>query len=256
MRPDGSIRWIRGRGFPVRNASGELDRIVGTATDITSQRHLEEQFRQAQKMESVGRLAGGIAHDFNNLLTVINGTAELAALELPGDAPLKADLVQIRQAGDRAAALTRQLLALSRQQILKPAIIDLTAIVRSMQSMLRRLIGEHVDLAFVLPDSLGHVKADPSQIEQVILNLAVNAQDAMPDGGTLTVETGSVYLDASDAISHLAPRRLVHADAGVADGEHHVRTRPRGQRRRTRVSHECHQCRALVRSHFRICPMT
>ncbi len=196
VRPDGSIRWIRARAFPVRNPGGELERIVGTAADITSQRQLEEQFRQAQKMESVGRLAGGIAHDFNNLLTVINGTAELAALDLPRDAALRADLVQIRQAGDRAAALTRQLLAVSRQQILKPAVIDLTAIVRGMQSMLRRLIGEHVALAFVLPESLGHVKADPSQIEQVILNLAVNAQDAMPDGGTLTVETGSAYLDA------------------------------------------------------------
>ena len=130
VRPDGSIRWIRGRAFPVRSAGGELERIVGTAADITSQRQLEEQFRQAQKMESVGRLAGGIAHDFNNLLTVINGTAELAALDLPRDATLRADLVQIRQAGDRAAALTRQLLAVSRRQILKPAVIDLTAIVR------------------------------------------------------------------------------------------------------------------------------
>ena len=114
------------RAFPVRSAGGELERIVGTAADITEQRQLEEQFRQAQKMESIGRLAGGIAHDFNNLLTVINGTAELAALDLPRDAPLRADLVQIRQAGDRAAALTRQLLALSRQQILKPAVINLT----------------------------------------------------------------------------------------------------------------------------------
>ena len=135
----------------MRNQAGELERIVGTATDVTEQRQLEEQFRQAQKMESVGRLAGGIAHDFNNLLTVINGTAELAALDLPRDAPLRADLVQIRQAGDRAASLTRQLLAFSRQQILKPAVIDLTAIVRGMQSMLRRLIGEHVELAFRLP---------------------------------------------------------------------------------------------------------
>jgi len=217
VRPDGSIRWIRARAFPVRSAGGELERIVGTAADITSQRHLEEQFRQAQKMESIGRLAGGIAHDFNNLLTVINGTAELAALDLPRDAALRADLVQIRQAGDRAAALTRQLLAVSRRQILKPAVIDLTAIVRGIQSMLRRLIGEHVALAFVLPESLGHVKADPNQIEQVILNLAVNAQDAMPDGGTLTIETGSAYLDASDAMSHLAPRPGLYLMLAVSD---------------------------------------
>jgi PAS domain S-box-containing protein len=217
LRPDGSARWIRARTFPVRNATGQIERIIGTAADITSQRQLEEQFRQAQKMESVGRLAGGIAHDFNNLLTVINGTAELAAFDLPRDAPLRSDLVQIRQAGDRAAALTRQLLALSRQQILQPAIISLTSIVQGMQSMLRRLIGEHVELAFVLRDGIGYVKADPSQIEQVILNLAVNAQDAMPDGGTLAIETGTVYLDSTDAITHLAPRPGTYVMLAISD---------------------------------------
>jgi PAS domain S-box-containing protein len=224
VRPDGSIRWIRARAFPVHDAAGTLVRIVGTAADITDQRLLEEQFRQAQKMESVGRLAGGIAHDFNNLLTVINGTAELAALDLPPDAMLRGDLLQIRQAGERAATLTRQLLALSRQQILKPAIINLTAVVRGMQSMLRRLISEHVELAFVLSDSVGHVKADPGQIEQVILNLAVNAQDAMPDGGTLTIATDAVYLDAGEAISHLATRpgryvMLAISDTGIGMDE-------------------------------------
>jgi two-component system, cell cycle sensor histidine kinase and response regulator CckA len=217
IRPDGSIRWIRARAFPVRNAAGALVHIVGTAADITDQRLLEEQFRQAQKMESVGRLAGGIAHDFNNLLTVINGTAELAALDLPPDATLRGDLLQIRQAGERAATLTRQLLALSRQQILKPAIINLTAVVHGMQSMLRRLIGEHVELAFALSDSVGHVKADPSQIEQVILNLAVNAQDAMPDGGTLTIATAAVDLDAGDAVSHLATRPGPHVMLAISD---------------------------------------
>jgi PAS domain S-box-containing protein len=214
LRPDGTVRWIRSRSFPVFNQAGELERVVGTTTDVTEQRQLEEQFRQAQKMESVGRLAGGIAHDFNNLLTVINGTAELAALDLPRDAPMRADLLQIRQAGDRAASLTRQLLALSRQQILKPAVINLTAVVRGMQSMLRRLIGEHVDLAFRLDDTLGHIKADPSQIEQVILNLAVNAQDAMPDGGTLSIETAGVYIDSGD---HQAPREGRYAMLAVTD---------------------------------------
>ncbi|HET9270598.1 MAG TPA: PAS domain-containing protein [Vicinamibacterales bacterium] len=217
VRPDGTVRWIRARSFPVRDATGRLERIVGTATDITEQRQLEEQFRQAQKMESIGRLAGGIAHDFNNLLTVINGTAELAALDLPRNMPLRADLLQIRQAGERAASLTRQLLALSRQQILKPVIINLTTVVRGMQSMLRRLIGEHVQLAFRFEDALGHVKADPSQIEQVILNLAVNAQDAMPDGGTLTIETGHVYLDEGHAANHLAPRAGHYAILAVSD---------------------------------------
>jgi two-component system, cell cycle sensor histidine kinase and response regulator CckA len=217
VRPDGTVRWIRSRSFPVHGPGGQLERVVGTAEDVTGQRQLEEQFRQAQKMESIGRLAGGIAHDFNNLLTVINGTAELAALDLPRDSPLRTDLLQIRQAGERAASLTRQLLALSRQQILKPAIINLSAVVRGMQSMLRRLIGEHVHLAFRCDDALGHVKADPSQIEQVILNLAVNAQDAMPDGGTLTIETGRAYLDTDDAANHMAPRAGVYAMLAVSD---------------------------------------
>jgi PAS domain S-box-containing protein len=217
VRPDGTVRWIRTRSFPVRDHSGRLERIVGTSADVTEQRQLEEQFRQSQKMESVGRLAGGIAHDFNNLLTVINGTAELAALDLPRDSSLRTDLLHIRQAGERAAALTRQLLALSRQQILKPAIINLSTVVRGMQSMLRRLISEHVDLAFRFDDALGHVKADPSQIEQVILNLAVNAQDAMPDGGKLTIETGPVYLDSGDATNHLAPRAGHYAMLAVSD---------------------------------------
>ncbi|HZI78231.1 MAG TPA: PAS domain-containing protein [Vicinamibacterales bacterium] len=217
VRPDGTVRWIRTRSFPVRDPGGRVERMVGTSADVTEQRLLEEQFRQAQKMESVGRLAGGIAHDFNNLLTVINGTAELAALDLPRDSSQRTDLLQIRQAGERAAALTRQLLALSRQQILKPVILNLTTVVRGMQSMLRRLIGEHVELAFRFDDALGHVKADPSQIEQVILNLSVNAQDAMPDGGTLTVETGRVFLDAGDAAHHLAPRAGHYAMLAVSD---------------------------------------
>jgi PAS domain S-box-containing protein len=217
VRPDGTVRWIRARSFPVRDRTGALERVVGTATDVTEQRVLEEQFRHAQKMESIGRLAGGIAHDFNNLLTVINGTAELAAIGLPGNSTLRSDLLQIRQAGDRAASLTRQLLALSRQQILKPAIINLTAVVRGMQSMLRRLIGEHVELSFRLGETVGHVKADPSQIEQVILNLAANAQDAMPDGGTLTVETTAMYLAGPGTAAWLAPRAGLYAVLVVSD---------------------------------------
>jgi PAS domain S-box-containing protein len=220
VRPDGTVRWIRSRSFPVHGADGRLERVVGTSADVTEQRQLEDQLRQAQKMESVGRLAGGIAHDFNNLLTVINGTAELAALDLPRDSALRTDLLHIRQAGERAAALTRQLLALSRQQILKPVIINLSTVVRGMQSMLRRLISEHVELAFRFDDPPGHVKADPSQIEQVILNLAVNAQDAMPDGGVLTIETGSVYLDAGDAANHLAPSAGHYSMLAVSDTGH------------------------------------
>ena len=140
-------------------------------------------------MESIGRLAGGIAHDFNNLLTVINGTADLALASLHGGSPLRQDLEQIRQAGERAAAMTRQLLAMSRQQLLQPEILDVNAVVRGMQGMLQRLIGEDVALHLALAEELGRIKADPSQIEQVILNLAINARDAMAHGGTLTIET-------------------------------------------------------------------
>jgi PAS domain S-box-containing protein len=196
-RPDGSTRWIRDRAFPIRHESGALHRIVGTATDVTEQRQLEWQFRQAQKMESVGRLAGGIAHDFNNLLAVINGLAELAVASLPDDDPLRQDLEEIRLAGDRAAALTRQLLALSRRQILKPEVLDLSVVIGDMRNMLRRVIGEDVDLVFDLARPLGSVNADPSQIEQVLLNLVINARDAMPDGGTLRIETRDVDVDAS-----------------------------------------------------------
>ena len=153
---------------------------------------LEEQFRQAQKMESVGRLAGGIAHDFNNLLTVISSTADLATETLPLSSPLHADLDQISAAAGRAADLTRQLLALSRQQILKPEILNLSEVAGRMEGMLRRVIGEDIELVFDLDASPGSIRADPGQIEQVMLNLAVNARDAMVDGGTLRIETADV----------------------------------------------------------------
>ena len=196
-RPDGTVRWIRDRAFPVRDASGNIIRIVGTAIDITEQRQLEEQFRQAQKMESVGRLAGGIAHDFNNLLTVINGTADLALEALPEGDALRTDLEQILEAGDRAASLIGQLLALSRRQILRPEVINLSTVIGRMRTMLRRLIPENITIRFLLPADLGSVRADPGQIEQVVMNLAVNARDAMPDGGTLTIEAHNTELDAS-----------------------------------------------------------
>jgi two-component system, cell cycle sensor histidine kinase and response regulator CckA len=202
IRPDGSVRWIRDQAFPVHDASGKLARLVGTAVDITEQRLLEDQFRHAQKMESVGRLAGGIAHDFNNILTVINGLADMALDELNDQDPLHGDLLQIRDAGERAAALTRQLLALSRQQILKPEVLDLRIIIGGMEGMLRRLIGEDVTLTLKMDGGLGNVKADPGQIEQVIMNLAVNARDAMPDGGQLTIEATNVEFNAADALRH------------------------------------------------------
>ena len=167
-------------------------RFQAFVRDITERMELQAQLLQAQKMESIGRLAGGIAHDFNNMLTVINGTADLAIAAPHGGNALRQDLEQIRHAGERAAAMTRQLLAMSRQQIMHLEILDLNAALRDMEGMLRRLIGEDVTMHLALADSLGHVKADPSQIEQVILNLVVNARDAMPEGGTLTIETRDV----------------------------------------------------------------
>ena len=214
---DGSYRRILARASRILDDNGRPARVLGSHVDITERAELQAQFLQAQKMESVGRLAGGIAHDFNNLLTVINGMTDLAISSLRDRDPLREDLEQIRLAGDGAAALTRQLLALSRQQILKPEVLNLSAVIGDMQNMLRRLVGADVELVYALPAHLGSVKADPGQIEQVILNLAVNAQDAMPDGGTLTIETRDVLLDAGFAAEHPSTRPGPHVLLTVGD---------------------------------------
>ena len=179
--------------------SGVLARIR-----LDEERHqLEAQYYQAQKMEALGRLTGGVAHDFNNILTVILGHAEVMLEALgPGHA-LHDDMGEIRKAAERAASLTHQLLAFSHQQVLQPKELALNDIVADIEKMLRRLIGEDIDLATVLEPQLGLVKADPGQIEQVILNLAVNARDAMPQGGKLTIETANVYVDAGYASQHV-----------------------------------------------------
>jgi len=217
VRPDGAVRWIRDRAFHMYDEAGELYRLVGTAADITEQRHLEEQLQQAQKMEIVGRLAGGVAHDFNNLLTVINGMADLVLAGLAEDDPARRDLTQIRLAGDRAAALTGRLLAVSRRQILKPEVIDLSAIVTGLRDMIQRLIGEDITLVLELAPDLASIRADPGQIEQVLLNLVVNALDAMPDGGVLTIETRTVQVDQVYAAEHPGTRTGPHAMLGVRD---------------------------------------
>ena len=163
--------------------------------DITGRRQLEEQLRQAQKMEAVGMLAGGVAHDFNNLLTIISGYSELILRNLPTQDPNRHAAEQIMKAGERAAALTRQLLAFSRRQVLQPKVLDLNKLVTSLSTMLQRLIGEDVELRLMLTPELGRVSADPGQLEQVLMNLTVNARDAMRKGGVLTIETANLQID-------------------------------------------------------------
>jgi PAS domain S-box-containing protein len=197
-----------GREFPVELAitpirvGGDDWSFSAFVRDITERKLLQQQLIQSQKMEAVGRLAGGVAHDFNNLLTAIFGYADLLAEELAPDHPGRADLNEIRTATTRAAALTRQLLAFSRQQVLQPVVLNLNDMVENIEKMLRRILGEDVELHTALAPNLANTRADPGQIEQVIMNLAVNARDAMPTGGKLTIETANVELDAAYAKQH------------------------------------------------------
>ena len=201
-RKDGRPLYVSLTVSPILDDAGRFVSAVSVAEDVTDRVRLENELREAQKMEAVGRLAGGIAHDFNNLLTVIIASGDMLLRRLKPDDPAAKLVRQIRDASDRAASLTRQLLAFSRKQVLEPKVLDLNAVVRGMEDMLRRLIGEHIRLSLVLEPELWAVKADPSQIEQVIMNLAVNAKDAMPDGGELTIETENVELDESYARRH------------------------------------------------------
>ncbi|HEY6442444.1 MAG TPA: PAS domain S-box protein [Candidatus Acidoferrales bacterium] len=179
----------------VLNAHGKVEKLIIVNRDVTARRNLEDQFRQAQKMEAVGRLSGGVAHDFNNLLGVIIGYAEFLQERLEPENALRGSVDEILNAGKRAAALTRQLLAFSRQQVLDPKVIELNGAVSDMEKLLRRLIGEDVELSTQLASDLGRVKADQGQLEQVVMNLAVNARDAMPQGGKLLIATENVVMD-------------------------------------------------------------
>jgi len=165
---------------------------------------LQDQLRQSQKMEAIGQLTGGVAHDFNNLLTVIKGYSQLSLMQLNEGNPLRGKIEEIQKAADRAASLTRQLLAFSRRQVMEMRVLDLNAILGDLDKMLQRIIGEDIELRTVLAEDLGRVRADPGQIEQVIINLAVNAKDAMPNGGKLTIETANVDLDEEYARNHVA----------------------------------------------------
>jgi two-component system cell cycle sensor histidine kinase/response regulator CckA len=203
IRKDHQEVWGRLTVSLVRDATGQPQYAVAMVEDITKHRQVEEQFRQAQKMEAIGRLAGGIAHDFNNLLSVILGFCELLAESDP-DETRQADIKEIHKAGRSAAALTRQLLTFSRKQIVDPTIFDLKVVVADMRRMLERLIGEDVKVVLRLRPELAFVNADRGEMEQIVMNLALNARDAMPNGGILTIETAAVEIDEHDAKTHFA----------------------------------------------------
>jgi PAS domain S-box-containing protein len=192
LRRDGKVVWVYANNSVVQDAAGTPLYFLAYIRDVTERKILEEQLRQAQKMEAVGQLAGGVAHDFNNLLTAIIGNTELLLRTIDLEDRRRLDVLEINRAAHRAATLTRQLLAFSRKQVLQPRIVDLNDVVAELTTMLRRIIGEHVELRLQLDPGLGRVLADPSQLEQVITNLAVNAHDAMPSGGTLTIRTANL----------------------------------------------------------------
>jgi two-component system, cell cycle sensor histidine kinase and response regulator CckA len=219
---DGSWRWLEGVWTAILQGDDRL--IVAAGHDITERKSLEAQLLQSQKMEGIGRLAGGVAHDFNNLLTAIIGNAELALDSLPGDHVARADIGEVVRAAGRAVGLTRQLLAFARKQIIEPHVIDLNQLILEMDALLRRLIGEDIELITIPALGLGNIRADPGQIEQVIVNLAVNSRDAMPRGGKLKVETHNALLDQEYTQQHLgvvAGRYvlLVVSDTGVGMDE-------------------------------------
>jgi len=197
--PAGETRWVECRGRVLYEAEAAA-RIVGVSTDVTERKLLEAQLRQAQKMEAIGQLAGGVAHDFNNLLTAILGYAKFAADSLPATDQCRRDVEEVIKAGRRAAALTNQLLAFSRTQVLRSTLLDLNVLVTSVSEMFRRLIGEHITLDLLLAPDLAPVQADAGQLEQVVMNLVVNARDAMEAGGHLTLQTANVELHASSGL--------------------------------------------------------
>ncbi|MEO8906067.1 MAG: response regulator [Polyangiaceae bacterium] len=210
--PDGSRHFLEGKGRVFRGADGAPTRMTGTVADVTARRRFEvalreseELLRQSQKMEAIGRLAGGVAHDFNNLLTAIGGYCSLALLEFPNDDPRREYLEEIQRAGERGASLTKQLLASGRKQVLSRRLLDLNALVDDLTNLLRRVIGEDIELEWARGSAPAVVFADPGQVEQVIMNLAVNARDAMPGGGTLTIASSSVFVDGGAPRSPAQP---------------------------------------------------
>jgi two-component system, cell cycle sensor histidine kinase and response regulator CckA len=226
LAKDGRLLHLQFWDAPLRNANGEIVAAIGISADVSERIALEEQLRQAHKLEAIGRLAGGIAHDFNNVLTVIGGHAMLAAETVPDGTPLQDDLREISRAVERATELTRQLLAFSRRQVLQPTILDPGDVLMELRRMLQRLIGADIDLQTVVPDGLWQVRADRAQVEQVLLNLTVNSRDAMPDGGTLCIELANVVV-AEDADSYPGAAageyvELIVRDSGCGIAEEHL----------------------------------
>lgn len=216
-RKDGTAFWNELSISPVRDAQGLLTHFVGSQADVTARRKLQDQLRQVHKMEAVGRLAGGVAHDFNNLVTIINGYSDLVLEGLPQEQRLTDFVRQIKKAGERAATLTKQLLAFSRQQLLRAVAVNLNLQIRDMEPMLQRLIGEDIQLIFKLAPDLRTILSDPGQMEQVLLNLIVNARDAISDIGLVTVETSNVDLDDGFLSTHPDARRGQHVLMAVSD---------------------------------------
>jgi PAS domain S-box-containing protein len=216
-RPDLSIRWVRVQGKIIRDLQGHPTKTLGTIVDITERKLLEEQLLQAQKLEAVGQLAGGVAHDFNNIMGVILGYAGLVREGLGADNPTRPMVENIENAARRGAGVTRQLLALSRKQVMRPRVLELNDLIAELSKILGRLIGENIALELHLTPDVARIQADPGQIEQVIMNLVVNARDAMPKGGKLTIVTANVFLDTDYQKTHPAVIPGKYAMFSVAD---------------------------------------
>jgi PAS domain S-box-containing protein len=216
-RVDGTSFYLEVTAEAVCDTSGALTQVLVTFSDITDRKQLEEQLMQAQKMESIGRLAGGIAHDFNNLLTVISTGLEFCLRPLPAGDPTRARLIDVVEATQSAAALTRQLLAFSRKEIIAPKVLDLNEVIRRTERMILRLIGEDIELRVICAEGLTPISFDPSQVEQILVNLAVNARDAMPAGGCLTIETSAVSVDDDTGARNGAAPRRPYALLAVSD---------------------------------------
>jgi PAS domain S-box-containing protein len=217
LQPSGAMRWGCVRAGHIRDEEGHLQGYTGTVEDITERKTIQEQLLQAQKLESLGRLAGGIAHDFNNLLTAMLGYAEMVEEEIPSESSAALLLKNLRTAGGRAVDLVAQLLAFARKQVIAPRVFDLNTLLDETDPLMRRLIGEHIQLSMIKQSDLWYVKADPGQCQQILLNLVVNARDAMPDGGRLLIETGNVMLGAEHARHHADVRPGAYVMLAVQD---------------------------------------